>query len=80
MSIYGKFVKEMFRCSLSRKFVQEVTSSKKFVEKDRGGRSSRKIVEEDRRRISSRKIIEEDRRGSRFIEEVITNGSAHPTI
>ena len=46
MSIYGKFVKEMFRCSLSRKFVEEVTSSRKFVEEDRRGRSSKKIVEE----------------------------------
>ena len=59
MSIYGKFVKEMFRCSLSRKFVEDVTSSRKFVEEDRRGRSSRNIVEEDHRGRSSRKIVEE---------------------
>ena len=58
MSIYGKFVKEMFRCSSSRKFVKEVTSTRKFVEEDRRGRLSRNIVEEDQGR-SSRKIVEE---------------------
>ena len=59
MSIYGKFVKEMFRCCSSRKFVEEVTSSRKFVEENRRGRSSRYIVEEDHRGRSSRKIVEE---------------------
>ena len=58
MSIYGKFFKEMFRCSSSRKFVEEVTSSRKFVEEDRRRRLSRNIVEEDQGR-SSREIVEE---------------------